>query len=411
MTQFVSATWDGALKVTSPFGAMESFRKIRHTGVDIVSPGPCYAPFAGRVIRSIADGNNGDLGKVVRIVSDDGRFVFTVCHLNSNSDTGLRTGARVAARQKLANDMGRPPTGFVTGPHYHEMLTDNGRLVNLLDYLGKSFGGGSGSSAAPIQSGWDGKSTDFKGEMGIKEGQDYYTLGPAGAGYLDSPGAVAAKYGIDLGTVLSWTNAAFPNQGFHANGIYYSGFKVAIVDIVAKQKAEQEKVAALAAAQESAAKEAAEIATEAAQIAADSRVEEGEDKAKAESTVSSQAEAIAKEIAYAEKARRKAIADARKARKEALQNLESWRIGIEAVLENPVVEAGINETYKGLSNKSRKIVYNVGVWLGVAAAAGTSVASVLTGDYQLFVAAGASIALSLSNALAKANINDSESDV
>jgi hypothetical protein len=271
-TTFASKTWKGNLAVSSGFGAFESFRKVPHTGVDIVTPGAALAPFDGVVTRGLNEGNAapGGIGNYFRMVSLDGRFVFTVGHGNANSDTGLRKGDRIGAGATVMRDFGRPPTGFVTGPHYHEMLTDNGRLVNLLDYLGKTWDGGSKPVVA--SGGWDGVSTLYKGNY-ADDGL-VYTIHVG-----ETIWGVATAKGVSLDQVRAWTAALAGSKyagdqlaksgpgasWWDGSGTYYAGCTFAVADVVAVLAAEDAKVAAAAlAAAEQAEAEAAEALNAAA---------------------------------------------------------------------------------------------------------------------------------------------------
>lgn len=275
-TTFASKTWKGTLSVSSPFGAFESFRKVPHTGVDIVTPGAALAPFDGVVTRGLNEGNAapGGIGNYFRMVSLDGRFVFTVGHGNANSDTGLRKGDRITAGTPVMRDFGRPPTGFVTGPHYHEMLTDNGRLVDLLDYLGKTWGGDSKPVVKP--GGWDGVSTLYKGNY-ADDGL-VYTIHVG-----ETIWGVATAKGISLDQVRAWTaalagskyaGAQLAKSGpgaswWDGSGTYYAGCTFAVADVVAVLTAEDAKVAAAAMAAAEQAEAAAAEALDAAAVLAD----------------------------------------------------------------------------------------------------------------------------------------------
>lgn len=279
-TKFASATWRGPLRVSSAFGAFESFRTAPHRGVDIVSPGEALAPFDGIVTRDLTGGNvapNG-LGNYFVMVSLDGRFVFTVGHGNSNSDTGLRKGARITAGTPIMRDFGRPPTGYVTGPHYHEQLTDNGRLVNLLDYLGKTWDGASTPVVQP--GGWDGVSTLYKGNY-ADDGL-VYTIHVG-----ETIWGVATAKGLTLDQVRAWTSALAgskygPGQlaksgagasWWDGSGTYYAGCTFAVADVVGLLAAEDARVAEAAQVTAEAAEEAAAEALTAVQTAQESGAE------------------------------------------------------------------------------------------------------------------------------------------
>lgn len=279
-TKFAAKTWNGNLNVSSPFGAFESFRKVPHTGVDIITAGAALAPFDGIVTRGLDGGNAepGGIGNYFRMVSLDGRFVFTVGHGNSNSDVGLRKGDRVSAGQVVMRDFGRPPTGFVTGPHYHEMLTDNGRLVNLLDYLGKTWGSDTKPATQPGT--WDGVSTLYKGNY-ADDGL-VYTIHVG-----ETIWGVATAKGVSLAQVRAWTAALAgskygPSQlaksgagasWWDGSDRYFAGCTFAVADVVAVLAAEDARVAE---AQRLAAEQAETVAAEAlsaAQVAAEAAPE------------------------------------------------------------------------------------------------------------------------------------------
>lgn len=265
-TKFAEKTWNGNLRITSAFGALDAAHATPHSGVDIITAGSCLAPFDGTVTRDISQGNSsGGLGNYFQMVSDDGRFVFTVGHGNSNSDTGLRRGARVSAKSPIMADMGRPTTGRSTGPHYHEQLTDNGRLVNLLDYLSKSWGGDIKPTSQP--GGWDGVSTLYKGNY-ADDGL-VYTIHVG-----ETIWGVATAKGVSLAQVRAWT-AALAGSKYGAAQLaksgsgaswwdgsdrYYAGCTFAVSDVVGKFAAEDAKVAA---AQQAAAEQAEAAAAEA----------------------------------------------------------------------------------------------------------------------------------------------------
>jgi hypothetical protein len=265
-TKFASQTWRGSLRVSSAFGAIDAAHSTPHSGVDIVTAGACLAPFDGVVTRDLSQGNSGGgLGNYFQMVSHDGRFVFTVGHGNSNSDTGLRRGARITAGTGIMRDFGRPTTGRSTGPHYHEQLTDNGRLVDLLKYLGKSWG----AESAPVSEpgGWDGVSTLYKGNY-VDDGL-VYTIHVG-----ETIWGVATSKGLTLDQVRAWTAALAgskygPSQlaksgpgasWWDGSGTYYAGCTFAVADVVARFAAEDAKVAA---AQQEAAEQAEQAAAEA----------------------------------------------------------------------------------------------------------------------------------------------------
>lgn len=265
-TKFAAKTWDGNLNVSSPFGAIDSAHTTPHSGVDIITAGPCLAPFDGIVTRGIDEGNaGGGLGNYFQMVSHDGRFVFTVGHGNANSDAGRRKGENITAGTRILADMGRPTTGRSTGPHYHEQLTDNGRLVNLLDYLGKTWG----SETKPVtQPGtWDGVSTLYKGNY-ADDGL-VYTIHVG-----ETIWGVATAKGVSLAQVRAWT-AALAGSKYAAAQLaksgsgaswwdgsdrYFAGCTFAVSDVVGKFAAEDAKVAA---AQQAAAEQAEAAAAEA----------------------------------------------------------------------------------------------------------------------------------------------------
>lgn len=263
MTAFAQQTWVGPLYVSSYFGETEG-RPNPHRGVDITSPGACLTPFSGRVTHDLTQGDFGrGLGLVLEIVSDDGRFVFRVGHNNTNSDLGYRVGDRVDRETPVLADLGRPTTGQSSGPHYHEELTDNGRMVNLLDYLGKVWG----AHAEPDAGGWDGVSTLYQGNY-ADDGM-VYTI-RVGETIWD----VATARGLSLDQVRAWTAALAaspygPSQLAKSGGgaswwdgsdTYYAGCTIAVADVASSFAAEDARVAA---AQAAAAAEAALAAEEA----------------------------------------------------------------------------------------------------------------------------------------------------
>jgi len=265
-TKFAAKTWNGNLRITSAFGAIDDAHTTPHSGVDIITPGPCLAPFDGIVTRGIDEGNaGGGLGNYFQMVSHDGRFVFTVGHGNANSDAGRRKGEHITAGTPVLADMGRPTTGRSTGPHYHEQLTDNGRLVNLLDYLGKTWG----SNTKPVtQPGtWDGVSTLYKGNY-ADDGL-VYTIHVG-----ETIWGVATAKGVSLAQVRAWTAALAgskygPSQlaksgpgasWWDGSDRYFAGCTFAVADVVAVLAAEDARVAE---AQRLAAEQAETVAAEA----------------------------------------------------------------------------------------------------------------------------------------------------
>lgn len=276
MTKFAAATWNGKLRVSSGFGAFESFRSAPHRGVDTINPGPRYAPFDGIVTRGIDEGNAAPrgLGNYFQMVSLDGRFVYTIAHCNTNSDAGRRKGERIKARTEVVRDMGRPPTGFVTGPHYHEQLSDNGRLVNFLDYLGKTWG--EATKPVPQPDEWDGVSTLYKGKY-ADDGL-VYTIRVG-----ETIWGVATAKGVSLDQVRAWTAALASSKYASAqlaksgpgaswwdgSGRYFAGATFAVQDVVGLLAAEDARVAEAAQAAAQQAEEVAAEALAAAQIAAD----------------------------------------------------------------------------------------------------------------------------------------------
>lgn len=263
MTSFAPQTWIGPLQVSSYFGETEG-RPNPHRGVDITTPGACTAPFTGTITRGVGDGDFGrGLGLVLEMVSDDGRFVFRVGHNNTNSDMGFRAGDRIDRGQPVLADLGRPTTGQSSGPHYHEELTDNGRMVNLLDYLGRVWG----SHAEPEASGWDGVSTLYQGNY-ADDGM-VYTI-RVGETIWD----VATARGLSLDQVRAWTAAlaASPYAAgqlaksgggaswWDGSDTYYAGCTIAVADVAGSFAAEDARVAA---ARQVAAEEAETAAAEA----------------------------------------------------------------------------------------------------------------------------------------------------
>ena len=81
---------------------------------------------------------------------------------------------------------------------------------------------------------------------------------------------------------------------------------------------------------------------------------------------------------------------------------------IQALLTSPTAQAGIaaveTDIDKVMPAKARSFIYSAGKWVGIAAAAALSSAGIFTGNTELYITAGAGIALALSSALAKANV-------
>lgn len=269
-TKFATKTWNGTLRTTALFGAVDSHHRTPHTGNDITTPGPCLAPFDGVVVRGLDAGDSdGSWGNYFQMVSDDGRFVFSVAHGNANSDTGLRKGDKIVTGAVILKDMGRPTTGRSTGPHYHQTLTDHGRLVDLFDYLGKTWDG----TAAPTRAGWDGVSTLYTGNY-ADDGL-IYTI-HVGETIWD----VATSKGLTLEQVRAWTaalagskyaNAQLAKSGpgaswWDGSSTYYAGCTFAVADAVTLLVAEDAKVAAAAQATAEAAADAARQAADAAEL-------------------------------------------------------------------------------------------------------------------------------------------------
>jgi len=269
MTKFATKTWVGALRLSTVFGAIDSLHKTPHSGIDVITSGACLAPFAGTVTRDLNSGSSGGLGNYFQMVSNDGRFVFTVGHGNTNSDTGLRRGNRVAAGDPVMASYGIPSTGYSTGPHYHEQLTDRGRLVNLLDYLGKTWGA---STKPTVEiTGWNGVSTLYKGKY-TDDGM-VYTIHVG-----ETIWGVARAKGVTLDQVRAWTSAlagskyaskqlakSGPGASWWDGGNkYYAGSTFAVADVVGKFIAEDQKVAL---AKQETAEQAFEAAAQAAEAA------------------------------------------------------------------------------------------------------------------------------------------------
>lgn len=316
-TKFADKIWSGALRVTSAFGVIDEAHSIPHSGVDIVSPGALLAPFDGIVTRDLSAGDSGGgLGNYFQMISHDGRFVFTVGHGNRNADTGIRTGAHITAKTPILSDMGRPTTGRSTGPHHHAQLTDNGRLVSILDYLSASWDAG-GSPSTP--SGWDGVSTLYKGNY-ADDGLVYtIRVGETIAG-------VAAAKGVTLDQVRAWTAALVGSKyagdqlaksgpsasWWDGSNLYYAGCTFAVSDVVARFAAEDAKVAAEQAAAAAQAEQASRIAVEALAVAsiytanipsAATEVEQANAAAKIEAARRKQADAKAEIAAALDRAR------------------------------------------------------------------------------------------------------------
>jgi hypothetical protein len=64
-----------------------------------------------------------------------------------------------------------------------------------------------------------------------------------------------------------------------------------------------------------------------------------------------------------------------------------------------------------IGSKARNIIYTLGVWLGVAGTVAPFVASVLTGDAANLTASVGSLALALTNLLAKLNLSKTANDL
>lgn len=81
---------------------------------------------------------------------------------------------------------------------------------------------------------------------------------------------------------------------------------------------------------------------------------------------------------------------------------------IQALLTSPATQADIaaveTDIDKIMPAKARSFIYSAGKWIGIAAAAALSSAGIFTGNTELYITAGAGIALALSSALAKANV-------
>lgn len=273
MTKFASKTWLGTLRLSTVFGAVDSLHSTPHSGIDVITAGPCLPPFDGTVTRDLSQGISGGLGNYFQMVSLDGRFVFTVGHGNANSDTGLRRGTRVSLGETILKDMGRPSTGHSTGPHYHEQLTDRGRLVDPLKYLGKTWG----ETTTPVVEvgGWDGVTTLYKGNY-ADDGL-VYTI-HIGETIYD----VARSKGVTLDQVRAWTaalkgskyaGAQLAKSGpgaswWNGSDLYYAGATFAVADVVAKFAAEDLKAAEISRTVADQAVEAAAQAAEAVEVAA-----------------------------------------------------------------------------------------------------------------------------------------------
>lgn len=61
--------------------------------------------------------------------------------------------------------------------------------------------------------------------------------------------------------------------------------------------------------------------------------------------------------------------------------------------------------------KARNIIYTLGVWLGVVGTIAPIVASVLTGDASTLAASAGSLALAVTNLLAKLNLSKTADDL
>lgn len=297
-TKFGPKTWIGTLDISTPFGAIDAEHSTPHSGVDIVTSGACLAPFDGIVTRSVAEGDSGGgLGDYFQMVSLDGRFVFTVGHGNANSDSGVRRGQQIALGDAVMADMGRPSTGYSTGPHYHEQLTDNGRLVSILDYLSSSWG----DNTQPTSGGWDGVSTLYTGNY-PNDGLVYAIH--VGETIWD----IAASKGVSLDQVRAWTAALAGSKygpaqlaksgagasWWDGSDTYYAGVTFAVSDVVGQLAAEDAKVAA-------AAEATALQAQEAANASRDANIEASLPETSAES-VATNAAALAEVAAHAKAA-------------------------------------------------------------------------------------------------------------
>lgn len=78
---------------------------------------------------------------------------------------------------------------------------------------------------------------------------------------------------------------------------------------------------------------------------------------------------------------------------------------IDGVTSNPILLGAITSAASGITPKTRKIVYYVGIALGLVVAAASTVGAALTGNVADVTGSIGGIAYSLSNLLAAAHLN------
>lgn len=122
--------------ISSPFGAMESFRRAPHTGIDIpLQEGTLLQAIQDGVVTKVYDGTTS-LGKGVAIKTEDGTTHIYGHMSEVNADPGqiLHAGDVIGASGN---------TGFSTGPHLHfATRMPNGEYsdpTHFFDELSASF--------------------------------------------------------------------------------------------------------------------------------------------------------------------------------------------------------------------------------------------------------------------------------
>lgn len=113
----------GNFKITSPYGAEESFREGAHTGIDL-------AMKVGTKLRSVVDGKvvavfdgNENIGKGVKILGRDGRE-YIYGHMD-------KVSVSIGEFVQVNSDIGLSGnTGNSTGAHLHFAVKENGEYTD-----------------------------------------------------------------------------------------------------------------------------------------------------------------------------------------------------------------------------------------------------------------------------------------
>lgn len=141
-TQWIKPIKQGVGRISSSFGWREKplpNSTNNHTGIDIAAPfnTPIYAPANGQVVLSAYDGVNGELIRIDNGTIDGKHVRSAYAHLASRV-VKLYQNVSQGDLIGYVGSTGKDAEGKSTssGPHLHFGITENGRPVNPVKYIG-----------------------------------------------------------------------------------------------------------------------------------------------------------------------------------------------------------------------------------------------------------------------------------